>query len=176
MSGMVNVYTSQNVVCAVIVVFVLSLLVGGVVGWIVCHRHTVNCEKMEIKDHMKYHKDRVDHMKNMQSYNKTKAKAENFIAAEGSMHSQSVKSGGNKVERMHHEGEDDPDRMVVERMEPADLSIAIDRNQDGYDTPSDHRSLNALSTDPDEQLMKSFESPFASWRNSMGAMEGVNWN
>ena len=168
-------YSYKNVLCCTMLVFVISFIIGGVTGWIACHNYEMNQEKMEIREHMSYHKSSQDYIKNVEKMKEHSAKSSRAIKAEGSMHSQAPNSGSNSIERMHYQNGEDPDRMMVERMEPADLTIAQDRNIDGQNTPYDRRHIDAIADDPDEKLMRSFESPFSSWRNNMIVAEGANF-
>ena len=171
-----KVYTQNNVMCAMLCVFVITFILGGITGWMSCHTYEMNQEKMEIKEHMQYHKSQGDYMKVMERFNKEQNRSKKAVAAEGSMHSQDPRAGDNQVQAMNAQSGDDPDRMLVERMTPPDLEIAEDRNSDGRDTPYDRRHVDAIADDPDERMLQSFESPFSSWRSGQSAMTGVNWS
>jgi hypothetical protein len=169
-------YSQQNVMCAILCVFVITLILGVIAGWISCHKYEMNQEKIEIKDHMKYHKSQGDYMNIMNKFNKERMKEKKSVKAEGSMHSQDPRAGDNRVISMNSQSGEDPDLMMVNRMAPPDLEISQDRNANGRDTPYDRRHIDAIADDPDEAMMQSFESPFASWRSGNNAAGGVNWS
>lgn len=162
--------------CAMLCVFTITFILGGITGWISCHSHEMNQEKLEIKEHMSYHKSQGDYMKNMERFNQDRVKAVKAVRAEGSMHSQDPRSGDNRVVAMHSQSGEDPDNMLVARMAPPDLEIAEDRNANGRTTPYDRRHVDAIADDPDERMMESFESPFSNWRSGNNAAGGVNWS
>lgn len=172
-----KVYTQNNVMCAMLCVFVLTFVLGGISGWISCHYYEMTQEKMEIKEHMKNNKSQTDYIKAMERFGKDQLKSVKSNRAEGSMHSQDPRSGYNKVQSMNSQSGEDPDQMMVERMTPPDLEIAQSRNDDGHNTPYDRRHIESIANDPDERMIESFGDPFHNFKqNNLGPMEGVNWS
>jgi hypothetical protein len=169
-------YSHNNVLCSIMLVFVISFIIGCVTGWIACHNCEMNRDKSEIRDQMTTHKSKIDTLHNAKKQLTKANKMSNSSKAEGSMHSQAPDAGGNLVERMHHQNGEDPDRMMVDRMEPSDLTIAQSRKSDGKNLPFDRRHIDTMADNPDDKLLQAFESPFSSWRNNQLSAEGSPWN
>jgi hypothetical protein len=149
-----KVYPHNNVMCAMMCVFVITFILGCVSGWIACHSYEMNQEKIEIKKNMRHHKNKGDYANGLERLKQDRVKTEKATRAEGSMHSQDPRAGNNKVVAIHAQSDDDPDSMVVARMAPPSLELAEGRK----DAPLDRRHIDAISDDPDEQMMRSFES------------------
>lgn len=164
-----KVYSQNNVMCAMLCVFVITFILGCISGWILHRIYGMDSEKMEIKNHMLYQKDKTDYMKVMEKFRIEQEKIQKESKAEGTMHSQDPRAGQNKIQRMNAQSGEDPDKMLVDRMTPPDLEIAQNRNDDGRDTPYDRRHIEAIANDPDEALMQSF-------RSSEMAMTSTNWS